>query len=149
MTAPNRVPRFTNNGKLPQVAVTAANTKSDGAGTIGTDIFLLLTAGANDSFLEAVRWILTGTVANTASTATVLRIFISTQSSGTTTSANTSLLAEVTVPILTADSSTTAQPVFDVPIGRTIPSGSTILVTNHAAPAANTAWKAEAMGGDF
>src|SRR5215470_12998310 len=104
MTA-NRTPRFTKNGKWPQVGVPTGNAKSDGSGTIGTDLFLLMTAGADDTFVEAVLWLLTGSVANTASTATVARIFISTKSSGVTTAADTSLIKEISLPLLTAASS--------------------------------------------
>lgn len=148
--AGNATPQFTKNGIFGTITVTGANTKSDGAGTIATDIFLAATADAtNGSWVEAVRWIPTATAANTATGATVGRIFISTKTSGVTTSADTFLFAEVTLASQTADSSTNAVSPIDVPMNIRLPAGYTVLVTNHAAPAANTAWRANVIGGDY
>jgi hypothetical protein len=124
------------------VAVTAANTSSQGGGTIGTDIFLLRTIGTNGDWIDAIRFMPTASAAATSTTATVARIFVSTQSSGATTSANTHLIAEVLLPSVTADSSSANTYPIDVPISEAIQTGNNILITNHAAPAANTQWKA-------
>lgn len=147
---PNTDPIFSRNGKIGSVLVTAANTSSQGGGTVGTDIFLSFTADAtNGSFVKLVRFIATGTTANTATTATVARVFISSVTSGSTTSSNTYLISELTLPSVTADSSTAAASYLDVALGFPIPAGYTILVTNHAAPAANTAWRAVVVAGDY
>jgi hypothetical protein len=131
------------------VLVTAANTSSQGGGTIGTDIFLAFTADAtNGSFIQRVRLLPTGTAATTT-TATVGRIFISTQASGATTSSNTYLVAEVTLPAIAADNASAAAIWYDVTLGIPVPASATILVTNHAAPAANTAWRAVVFAGDY
>ena len=149
MAAPNTSPRFTKAANISSALVTAANTSSQGGGTIATDIFKAFTADAtNGSFVEKVRWIPTATAATTTS-ATVARVFLSSVASGATTSANTHLVAEVTLPAIAADNASTAVNPFDVPLGFTIPAGWTILVTNHAAPAANTAWKAITIGSDY
>jgi hypothetical protein len=149
MATPNTSPRFTRIANISSVLVTAANTSSQGGGTIATDIFKAFTADAtNGSFVEKVRLIPTGTAATTT-TATVARIFLSSVASGATTSANTFLVAEVTLPAIAADNATTGVNPFDVPIGFTVPATWTILVTNHAAPAANTAWRATAIGADY
>ena len=145
----NTDPIFSKVGRIDSVLVTAANTSSQGGGTIATDIFKAFTAGADGSFIQRVRLIPTGTTANTNTTATVARIFISSITSGATTSANTFLVAEVTLPVISADSSTVAAAFFDVVLGFAIPANYTILVTNHAAPAANTAWRAVVFGGDY
>lgn len=147
--AANTAPIFTKTPNLNGVSVTAANTRSDGNGTIGTDIFKAWTAGADGGYVEDVMLALTGTTANTTSTATVARIFASSQSSGATTVSNTHLLAEVTLPAVTADSSTGATNTFRIPVNKPMPAGWTILVTNHAAPATNTAWHATVAGGDY
>lgn len=147
--AANSNPRFTRNGQIGSVLVTAANTSSQGGGTIGTDIFLAETADAtNGNFVERVRWIPTATTPTTT-TATVARVFASSVTSGATTSSNTYLLAEVTLPAVSADNATTAVQPIDIPLGITLPAGWTILVTNHAAPAANTAWRATVIGGEY
>lgn len=132
------------------VAVTAANTSSQGGGTIGTDIFLILTTGANGSFISKIRCMPTASAAGTATTATVARFFLSTQSTGATTSSNTHNIGELTLASQTADSSTDAVRPLDYPLYLFVPTGYSLLVTNHAAPAANTAWKFTALsGGDF
>ncbi len=147
--AANSNPRFTRNGTLGSVLVTAANTSSQGGGTIGTDIFLVEQADAtNGSFVEKVRWIPTATTPTTT-TATVGRIFASSQATGATTSANTFLLAEVTLAATAADNASTAVMPIDIPLGITLPANWTILATTHAAPAANTAWRVTAIGGDY
>ena len=148
--AANTEPIFSKNGKIGSVLVTAANTSSQGGGTIGTDIFLAFTADAtNGSFIRQVRFIVTATTANTASTATVGRVFISSVTSGATTNANTFMIAEITLPSLTADSSTAGASYIDIPLGFPIPASYTILVTTHAAPAANSAWRAVVIAGDY
>jgi hypothetical protein len=149
MAAPNTSPRFTKVANINSVLVTAANTSSQGGGTIATDIFKAFTADAtNGSFVEKVRLIPTATAATTTS-ATVARVFLSSVASGATTSANTFLVAEVTLPAIAADNASTGVNPFDVPLGFGIPAGWTVLVTNHAAPAANTAWRAVVIAGDW
>lgn len=153
----NAVPAFCKNGALanasggtqPGVAVTAANVKSDGAGTIGTDIFLCFTADAtNGSLVEYVRFTPTATTATTT-TATVGRVFVSSATSGAITSATTTCVGEVALPASAAANATTAVNVIDVPLNIRLPPGWTILVTNHSAPAANSAWKAITVSGDY
>lgn len=150
MTAPNTSPVFSltpNNGR---VAVTAANTKSDGTGTIGTDIFKLFTAGAQGSWVSKIRLTTGATAAATTTTATVARIFLSTVTSGATTGGtDTFLLAEIVVPSVSGDSSTVPTNIIEVPLNIALKSGETILVTNHAAPAASTVQHAHCIGGDY
>jgi hypothetical protein len=50
---------------------------------------------------------------------------------------------------VTADSASAANSPYSIPVGFRIPAGYTILVTNHAAPAANTAWRANVIAGDY
>lgn len=145
----NTDPIWTKNGKVGSVLVTAANTSSQGGGTIGTDIFLAFTADStNGSFVQRVRCIPTATTPTTT-TATVGRIFISTQTSGSTTSSNTYLWDEIVLPALSADNASGAVPEFDIILNIPLPASNTILVTNHAAPAANTSWRFTVIGGDY
>lgn len=146
----NAQPQFTRQGNVSSVAVTAANTSSEGGGTVGTSIFLAFTADAtNGSYVDFLRWAPTASTAGTSTTATVGRVYISSITSGTTTSANTFLIGEINLPSVTADSSSAAINMYDIPLGFRIPAGNTILVTNHAAPAANSQWVATVFGGDF
>lgn len=140
--AANTSPIFGKIPRTPAVAVTAANTSSQGGGTIGTDIFLLYTAPAEGAYLAKIVATPTASVAGTATTATVGRVFVSSQSSGATTSSNTHNMGrEHTLSSQTADSSSAAVIPIEIPIGVWIAGGQSILITNHAAPAANTAWK--------
>ena len=137
----NNDPIWTKNGRVGSVLVTAANTSSAGGGTIGTDIFLIATADAtNGSFFGVVRVIPVATTP-TSMTATVGRIFLSTQSSGSTTSSNTYLINEHTLPAAAADNASTGVYWFDIPIYTPVPASMSLLCTNHAAPAANTNWR--------
>lgn len=145
----NTKPIYTNVPNVNAVAITAANTKSDGQGTIGTDIFKAFTAGSNGSFVSKVRLSPVATVAATATTATVFRIFISSKTSGATTQADTWLIQEVSAPSQTADSSSTATNFLEVPLNVPIPAGYTILVTSHGTMASNTSWTAVVFGGDY
>lgn len=144
----NTSPVYGLSGVIGSVLVTAANTSSQGGGTIATDIFLVKTLGSNGSFLRGVIWLPTATTPTTT-TGTVGRVFLSTQSSSTTTSSNTWLLGEITLPAIAADNASTGVPPLIVPLGFSVPTGYSILVTNHAAPAANTAWRANLIGSDF
>lgn len=150
MTA-NANPRFTKQANnSPGVKVTAANTKSDGAGTVGTDMFKAFTADpVNGSFVDKILWMPCATVASTNTAATVARVFLSSVASGATTDANTHLIAEISLPAQTADAPTNAVNPFPMPLGIQVPAGWFLHVTNHIAPNANTFWKATAFGGDF
>ena len=102
--AGNTAPIWSKSGGIAGVEVTAANTKSDGTGTIGTDIFLVGTVDANNGgFVRAVEFWPTATTAATATTATMGRVFASSVSSGTTTVSNTHPQGEVALASQTAD----------------------------------------------
>lgn len=144
-------PIFTKNVKVSSVLITAANTSSQGGGTIGTDIFLVGTVGADGGYVRRVRFIPTATTPTTTG-ATVARIFISNVASGSTTSANTFLIGEITLPAIAADSASSAVFYFDFPVNDGLAGGSpgqSILVTTHAAPVANTNWRATMFYGDY
>lgn len=146
--ASNATPNFVKNGIISAVRVTAANTSSEGGGTIGTDIFLVQVADAtNGSFIESVRWIGRASAANTALSATVGRLFVSSKSSGATTSADTDLLMEITLPTATGDSSTAATPWYDLAVNVRLEAGQTLLATTHAAPAASSSYASMSLGG--
>lgn len=146
--AGNVQPQFCTNGNVNAVAVTAASTNSEAPGTIGTGVFLAFTAGANGSFVESVLWMATAT-ATTSTTATVGRVYVSSISSGATSASNCFLVAEVYLPSVSADSASTAQYPLEIVLNRRIPASWTILVSNYAAPAANSQWIATVFGGDY
>lgn len=136
-------------GKTLWNSSSTANTKSDGTGTIGTDIMVAFTAGSSGSFVERLRAIIAAVVAATASTPTVLRIYISTATSGAVTSANTKLYQEIALPAQTADQTTTAIYPIDIPLNFRLGANETILISMHHAAAANTLWEFLTMGMDY
>lgn len=144
----NTSPIYSLSGRFSSIAVTAANTSSQGGGTIATDIFLAFTPGSNGSFVRNAVWVLSESTIATASTATVARIFMSTVGSGATTSSNTFLIAEVALVAQTPSSTLAGVPVV-VPLNMIVPNGYFLLATNHAAPAANTKWNCHVFGGDY
>lgn len=133
--------------KIPTVV---ACTRSDGtaAAAIGTDMYVAFTSGANGSFVQRIRFIPTAS-ANTNTVATTLRVFLSTVNTGFGTTANVSLLAEISVPIISADNSTNAVNYYEIPLNIAIPSGHYILVTQHVAQTTNVQWQAIVFGGDY
>ncbi len=126
-----------------------ANTRSDGNGTIATDIMKLFTAGSNGSYIYRVRFNPIATAAATALSATVLRLFISNKASGATTSADTWLLAEIAAASQTADQTTVATFPLEIALNLQINASYTLLASSHIINAANTSWQALAFGGDY
>jgi hypothetical protein len=150
--AANTAPIFTLTPKVSGTRITAAQNNSQGSGTVGTDIFLGFSAGTNGSYLQKVRFTLGGATANTASTAAVLRIYLSTVNTGSTTSSNTWLYQEVTAAPQTPNVVTTltgATYPIDVPLNFAIPTGYYILVGSSAVTSANTVWVSNIFGGDY
>lgn len=147
--AKNNDPIYPKTPKVRGVAITAANTRSDGVGTIGTDIFLIGTVGAEAAFLRFIELWPTASVAGTSTTATVARAFLSTVSSGATTAANTHPCGEQQLGSQSAANSTTPVSPVVIPINKQVEANMSVLITNHAAPAANTAWKAVAYWGEY
>lgn len=126
------------------------NTKSDGTGTIGTDMLLAFTADASEgSFLDRIRFTASASAAGTATTASVIRVYISTVGSGATARTDTFLFAEVAAPSVTSDSATVPLNYVEVPMGVGLPAGAKVLWSMHHAAAANTSWQANVFGGKF
>jgi hypothetical protein len=154
-TKPNNLPNFTQQSNIQSVAVTAANTSSEGGGTVGTSIFLAFTPGANDSFIDFCRWMPTASSAATSTQATVGRIFVSSVNTGSTTSSNTYLVDEVVLPSVSADSSTVANNPLDRPMNFRLNGSANsnneqyLLCTNHAAPTSPSQWILTTFGSDY
>ena len=146
--AANTSPIFTIVPDFSAVRITAANTSSAGGGTVGTDIFLAFSPGANGSYLQKIRFSLVESTINTASAACVLRVFLSTQSSGSTTASDTWLIQEVVAATQTPSSTLSGSPI-DIPLNFAIPSNYYVLVSASIPPANNTHWNANVFAGDY
>jgi len=112
-------------------------------------MFKLFTAGADGSYVSTIKLMPWATVAGTATTATVIRTFTSTLGSGATTSADTFLLDEKSAAAQTVDSATVGVYPIEIQINKALPAGMSILMSIHAAPAANTGWAATIFAGDY
>jgi hypothetical protein len=161
VTTLNTAPIYTETPKvsgtiLPAVAATAQN-NSQGNGTIGgatPNMFLAFSAGADGSYLQKVRFTLSGATANVASTAAVLRVYVSTVNTGSTTSADTWLIQEVNAAAQTPNVVTTltgATYPIDIPLNFAIPSGYYLLVGISAVStvANSPVWVVTTYGGDY
>lgn len=131
------------------VAATTANTRNDGNGTIGTDILLAYTSGSGGAYIDRIRLHPVGLAAATATTATVGRIYFSTQASGATTNANTRLWQEVACPAQTTAQTATATFCIEIPVGVRLAASDTVLFSMHHAAAANTAWEVTVIASDY
>ena len=149
----NPIYTLTPNVGFADIVQTSAQVKSDGtsAGTAGADImYKCFTAGANGSFVEEIRFHVTASAAAVNSIATTLRAYLSTVAApGATTAADTWLIGEVSVPIISASHSTNATNYYSIIIQKPIPAGYYIHVSQHIAQTANQHWKAICYGGDY
>ena len=131
------------------ILTTSTMTRSDGVGTIGTNLFLAFTAGANGSFVQRVRFIPVSSAAAVNSVATTLRVFLSSLNVGTTTTSDCFLIAEISVPIISTANSTSAVTYYEIPLNIAVPTGHYILVSQHVAQTTNQNWQSMVFGGDY
>lgn len=148
--AGNTAPIFTEAGRVSTVAITAANVKSDGAGTVGTDIFLAFTPGADGSLVTRAIWTPVNSTISTATTATVGRLFIASTNTGTLTAGTNvwSIGQEWTLIAQTPTATGAVSPIV-APLNIIVPSGYYLMATTHHAPAANTGQHLSIIGGDY
>lgn len=126
--------------------LTAANTRSDGVGTLGTDIFLV--AGLDQAgtlyplggFIQRVS-LMVGIGAPGSTVACVIRLFESTQLTNAVacTAANTKFIREIAVPV-TAVGPSVGSPPIDIPLQKMLAKGTGILATTSVAQTAGTFW---------
>jgi hypothetical protein len=115
-----------------------ANTALDGSGTN----YKLFTAGANGSYVQKIRFRPVGSPA-----ATVCRVFIS--SSTTTSTTNTWLYDEITLPATTL-SQTAASSVFELPMNFALNANYLLYVTfGTSTGAAGTGYSVVCVAGDY
>ncbi len=147
----NTSPIYTLTPKVTGLLLTGsiANAKSNGVGTIGTDIFKAFTAGASGSLVSRIRFVPNASVASTATTATVIRVWVSSVTSGATTGSDTFLIGEISAPAQTSAVPTTAVYPLELSLNFPLQTGWFIHVSIHHALAANTTWQAVTFGGDY
>lgn len=110
--------------------------------------YIAFTPGANGSFIKEARIKIATTNGTTAVAATDIRFFISTVSSGATSSANTHFITEVAIPAITP-AIATSTPDFIVPLNFALESGKYLLCCTGVVASANTYYKVTTFGGDY
>lgn len=127
-----------------------ANVRSDGVGTIATDLFVCFTADATDgSYVDRMRLSYTATTPTTFAATTVVRLFISSVTSGATTAANTVLYQEVSTAAVPASNATNSTNYIEIPCNFVLPASYTILASIHTNMTANTRIQILTFGGDY
>ena len=129
--------------------VTSNGAAATGVTTATGEMFVCATADAtNGSYINRIRlrWVAS---TPTATTATLVRLYISSVSSGATTSANTDCFEEVVMGIQNAANATAVTFPYDIPCNFVLPAGKTILASVHQKPAANTEIQIVTTGGNF
>ena len=129
---------------------TAASVVYDISGTIGTDIYKVFTADStNGGFVQKLRfkYAANGT---TTSVAAVIKIWISSVTSGTPTiGTNAWFYDEVNIPATGALTTTSSGPVYEVPFNFPIPAGYTILCKVTVSQTASTGWLCSVIAGKY
>lgn len=121
-------PLTPNNGAMNALLTTAmTNTKAfDGTEAAGTALVLCLTAGANGTRLDSIDVRVTSTNGATASgttNATLVRFWIN-NGTANTAAINNQLLGELEIPaVVNVALATTKNPIFTLPVGKSIPAG--------------------------
>ena len=147
--APNTAPIFSDLGRVSSVAITAANVRTDGNGTVGTDIFLAFTPGAEGSLITKAVWVPVNSTISTATTATVGRLYVATTNTGALTpGTNVWSIGEWTLPTQTPTATAAVSPIV-AQLNLILPSGFYLLASTHHAPAANTSQHLTVYGGDY
>lgn len=147
----NQNPQFTAVGDIQSSLFggTALATSDGSGGTYGTSVIAAFIATTNGSYVEAIRILTVASTAATVTAATTVRIYVSSVTSGSSSTANTWLVAELALPSVTADQATVATNWFDMPLGFRLPAGYAISVSSHVVNNANTNLRALVIGGDY
>jgi hypothetical protein len=147
----NITPIYTAAPNIGRVTIDQASTNVNGnaPGTIGTNVFLLFSAGTDGSFLQRIRFSFSSTTRAINSVATLLNIYVSTVSSGAPTASEATLLRAIAAPAQTGQSVTSAPVIIDEPLNFAIPTGHHILVGQTVAQSADSNWNAILIGGDY
>jgi hypothetical protein len=129
---------------------TAASVVYDISGTIGTDIYKIFTADAtNGGFVQRIRLKYAGN-STTTSNAAVMKIWLSTVSSGTPTIGTQAwFLDEIALPATGTLTTTATNAVYDIPLNFALKAGQHLLAKITVSQPANFGWMAVVIGGAY
>lgn len=133
----NTSPIFPLTPRVSWGTLSAANTATDGTGTVVT-VFTAQVSGSRVDYLNCA--------CSGSANASIMRVFINNGLTNTTATNNT-LFTEVSMPSAVASSLNPSAATFSVPLNLSLPSGSRINVTLGTAVAGG--WHITAVGGDY
>lgn len=147
----NTAPIFSGTPRVSSVQIGQASTNvnSQTGGTIATNTFLAFTPGTNGSYLQKIRFQFTSTTNTVSSVATVFKVYLSTVNTGSPTTSQIFLIADVQAPAQTVGTTATSAYPIEVPLNFPVPTGYYVLVGQTVAQNANSAWVATVFGGDY
>jgi hypothetical protein len=151
ITTLNTAPIFSGAPEINLIQIPQANTNvhtSGGTSAIGTNIYVAFTSGANGSYVQKMRFQFSSTTSAISSAATVFKIYFSTVNTGTPTTSQASLIADIAAPAQTVTTTTSAYPI-EVPLNFAMPANTYLLVGQTIAATANSAWFVTTFGGDY
>ena len=138
-------PVFPQGPKVASAKIGAtALAKSDGTGTVATDMMACGQVGANGGRIKSIKFQPVATSAPTVMTSTTLRAYYSTVASGGTTGgSDTWSLGEVAGGTPSADNSTAAAAPVYIPaaVGQYVPANAYLYGSAHVVNAANSHWQ--------
>lgn len=152
ITTLNTAPIFSGTPRVSLVQIGQASTNVHslgGTAQIGTNMFVAFTSGANGSYVQKIRLQFTSTTNTINAAATVFKIYYSTVNTGTPTTAQLALIADIQSPLQTIAATTTSAYPIEVPLNFAMPANTYLLVGQTVAATANSAWVATVFGGDY
>ena len=120
-----------------------------GTSIIGTNIYVAFTAGASGSYVQKMRFQFTSTTNAINAAATVFKVYYSTVNTGTPTTAQAALIADISSPAQTVASTAVSAYPIEVPLNFAMPANTYLLVGQTIAATANSAWYVTTFGGDY
>lgn len=150
--AANTAPIFTGTPRVStvQISTTSTNVHSlGGTAQIGTNMFVAFTSGVDGSYVQKIRFQFSSTTNVINAAATVFKVYYSTVNTGTPTSAQLSLIADIQSPLQTIAATTTSAYPIEVPLNFAMPPNTYLLVGQTVAATTNSAWFATTFGGDY
>ena len=139
---------LTPNVGTASLTTTGIVTGSNGGGLIGTNMFVAFVAGPSGSFVNKIRFS-SVSVSPLTGVTTVLRTYLSTQTTGLTSPNNTFLVGEISVPAIPSGNSNNSTNFYELPLNFAIEARHSILVSQHTAQTSNQNWIAVCWGSDY
>jgi hypothetical protein len=151
ITTLNTAPIYSGVPEINLIQIPQSSTNvhtSGGIASIGSNMYVAFTSGANGSYVQKMRFQFTSTTSAINSAATVFKVYYSTVNTGTPSITQASLIADIAAPAQTITNTTSAYPI-EFPLNFAMPANTYLLVGQTIAATANGAWFVTTFGGDY